>query len=86
MNAGVAVTVRHVDVAIGVGQHLGRVIKRFGGALDEPVGDIAGVEWTPRLPNSINGSPSKVNDFATEIGAIGGVDGVADDFQTDADR
>src|SRR6266481_4080236 len=43
VDAGVAVAVGHINVAVGVGQHLGGVIERPRRALRQPVGDIASV-------------------------------------------
>src|SRR6266851_7374836 len=43
VHAGVAVAVGHVDVAVGVGNHLGGVIERPRRALRQPAGYVAGV-------------------------------------------
>ena len=43
VHAGVPVTVGHIDVAIRVGDHLGRKVERSRRALRQPIGDVAGI-------------------------------------------
>src|SRR5262249_4765984 len=49
VHAGAAVASGHVNVAVGVGDHLGRMIERAGRPLGQPVGDFAGVRMDAAL-------------------------------------
>jgi hypothetical protein len=81
VHAGVAVAVGHVDVAIGVADHLGRVIERPCRALRQPVRNIAGVRMLAaraELQQQLAVQRERLRDRG---GAVGRVDDVVDDFQ-----
>src|SRR6516162_2371095 len=81
MHAGVAVAVGHIEVAIGMGYHLGRMVERSGRALRQPVSDVAGVGMPAALAELQERLAIQGERLGDRVGAVGGVDGIADDFQ-----
>src|SRR3984893_13916331 len=76
VHAGVAVAVGHVNVAVGVGDHLGRMIERAGRALRQPVGNVAGVGMLAALAELQDGFAVQRERLRDRVRAIGGVDDV----------
>src|ERR1051325_2075519 len=81
VHPGVAVAVGDIDVAVRVTDHLGRVVERAGGALDEPVLDLAGVGMDAggaelQLHLAVGGKGLR-----HRVGAARRVDRVADDLE-----
>src|SRR5580700_10956096 len=81
VHAGVAVAVGHVNVAVGVADHLGRVIERPRCAFRQPVGNVAGVGMDAALAERQQRLAVQGERLRHRVAAIGGVDDVVDDFQ-----
>src|SRR6516162_6749105 len=79
--ARVAVAVGHVDVAVGMGDHLGRVIERPRRALRQPVGNFAGVRMPAARSELQQRLAVEGERLRDRVGAVGRVDRVADNFE-----
>ena len=81
VHPGVAVAVGHIDVAVRVTDHLGRVVERPGRALGEPVGNAAGIGVDAALTELHQRFAVEGEGLGDRVGAVGRVDRVADDLQ-----
>jgi hypothetical protein len=65
-----------------MGDHLGRVVERSRRALRQPVGDVAGVRMLAALAELHERLAVQRERLGDRVGAVGGVNGIADNFQT----